>query len=364
LQSIAYDYIHGGDAYDEDGMPVDGLLDFSISINPLGMPQRALDAAIQALEGATIYPDFACRRLVSELAAFENIDRKNIFCSNGASDIIFRLAYALKPAKILVVAPSFADYERAGRAVGAKVIFHKLKQENGFQLQKEIISTVRAYSPDIVFICNPNNPTGILAGLDVVEELAAACDFVGSVLLVDECFMDFVQNAHRYSAKTLLGKYKNLIVLKSFTKIFAMPGLRLGYALCENEALLDRMRFCGPDWAVSNVAQVAGIAALTDGRDYIEKSVLYVQKERERITSAVKPMGFMLYPSSANFIFFQCQWGVDLRDILFKKGILVRDCRNFAMLEHGYFRSAVLTYEKNTCFLEALKEVEISWRNQ
>ena len=149
-----------------------------------------------------------------------------------------------------------------------------------------------------------------------------------------------------------------------------MPGLRLGYALCGDTELLDRMRLCGPDWAVSNIAQDAGIAALKNGREYIEKSCEYLKKERIYVMNELEYAKFTVYPSYANFIFFHCPCDVGLYGELRKKGIIIRDCSNFKGLEQGYYRTAVLTAEKNKLLAEAIldcvqsKVVKTLWQNQ
>ena len=347
---IFYEYAHGGDIYDENGHADKNTIDFSANINPLGMPEGALAAAKNSIARANIYPDSDCRLLCAKLSAFENVDKSNIFCSNGASDILFRLVFAVKPKKILVTAPSFADYERAGRAAGAEVIYYTQKKENDFGLEGDIVDLIRETSPDIVFVCNPNNPTGNLTDLALLQEMAEVC----KLLLVDECFLDFVSHPRGHSAKSLVGKYKNTVVLKAFTKIFAMPGLRLGYAICSSRDLIDRMKFCGPDWAVSNTAQEAGIAALENGHGYIADSREYVKKQREYIVDELKRMGFTVYPAHANFVFFHSPKAV-LRDL---KGIKIRDCSNFKGLEPGYYRTAVLTKEKNKLLIEAIEAIE------
>jgi threonine-phosphate decarboxylase len=356
-----YEYTHGGNIYDENGHTSENIIDFSANINPLGIPEEAIIAATISLAKSNIYPDSNCRLLTSKIAEFEEVDKSNILCSNGASDILFRLVYSMKPKKILVTAPSFADYERAGKAVEAEIIYYNLKKENNFNIDKDIIDNILKASPDIVFICNPNNPTCNLTDIGIIAEIAEACKSANSLLLADECFLDFVFDSHKYSAKFLIDKYKNIVILKAFTKIFAMPGLRLGYAICDDTDLIDRMRFCGADWAVSNIAQEAGIAALANGREYIEKSIIYVNMERKRLIDELINLGLIVYSSYANFIFFHCPQAVDLCGELRKKNIIIRDCSNFKGLEPGYYRTAVLTKEKNELLIKEVKEL---WRNQ
>lgn len=359
-----YEYTHGGNIYDENGCTNPDVIDFSANINPLGIPGEVITAAVWSLKQSNIYPDSDCRLLTLKLAEFENISKDNILCSNGASDILFRLSYAVKPKKILVTAPSFADYERAGKAAGAEIIYYPLKKENVFNINNDITDIILSSSPDIVFICNPNNPTGNLTSMNMLKDIAAACESVNSILLADECFLDFVCGADKYSAKALLDRYKNIVILKAFTKIFAVPGLRLGYAMCGDKILIDRMRFHGADWAVSNIAQTAGIAALENGREYIDRSVGYIDSERKRMMSELAEIGLTVYSSYANFIFFHCSWNIDLFGELLKQNIIIRNCANFKGLEHGYYRTAVLINEKNKLLIKAVKGVKELWQKQ
>ena len=354
VNNIMYEYVHGGDIYDKYGHPKEGILDFSANISPLGMPPAVIRAAEEAVKHANIYPDSACRQLSGALAAFEGVGENNILCANGASDLIFRIAHAIRPQKVMVTAPSFADYERAGSAAQAKIIHYPLREKDSFAIPHSIVSAIPADSPDVVFICNPNNPTGNVTPIAAVQKIAAACHSINAILVIDECFMDFVADAHKYTAKPLLSGYKNIIILKAFTKMFAMPGLRLGYAICANNELLDRLQYIGPDWAVSNIAQAAGLAALAGGKKYIQKTVQYVQQERERMAIALKQLGLTVYPSEANFILFKCNRDINLRDALLVKGIMIRDCSNYVGLGKGYYRTAVLSREKNTQLLNTM----------
>jgi len=359
-----YEYTHGGDIYDKNGIAEKNMLDFSANINPLGIPQEALRTAKNALDRANIYPDSGNRLLISKLSEFEAVATSSILCTNGASDILFRLVFAVKPQRILVAAPSFADYERAGRAAGAEIIYYMLKKENGFNIENDIIDAIHVAAPDIVFLCNPNNPTANLTNAGLIEKIAATCETLNSLLLVDECFLDFVDDAPNYSAKPWLERYKILVVLKAFTKTFAMPGLRLGYALCADLTLLDRLKFCGPDWAVSNVAQEAGIAALENGTSYLETTREYVKNERDYLTRELASIGMTVYPSKTNFIFFHCPYNNNLDGELRQRGIAIRNCANFPGLEPGYFRLAVLTSAKNHMLIQIIKEVMALWQSR
>jgi len=358
-----YEYTHGGNVYGSGGEIREGLIDFSSSINPLGMPEKAVAAAKSSAAHAVIYPDSASSRLASELETHEGVGAGEVLCAAGASDIIFRAVNARKPKKILVTAPAFADYERAGTAAGAATVRYYLDRQRGFGIEEDITGLIHGSEPDIGFVCNPNNPTGSLTDMEMTVKIAGACRSVGALLVIDECFLDFVSGPDEYSAKSMIGLYPDILIVKSLTKVFAMPGLRVGYCICGDKEFLDRMRFCGPDWPLTNISQAAGIAALESGWDHIEKSREYIDAERGYIISELTRIGLTVYPSRINYIFFHCPWDIDLAGDMCKKGVLIRDCANFHGLARGYYRVAVLTGDKNRLLIAAIGEVLNDRRN-
>jgi threonine-phosphate decarboxylase len=265
------------------------------------------------------------------------------------------LAYAIKPRKAVVAAPTFSDYERALKAAGAETRHHRLYEENGFGLTEGMAATIAAERPDLVFVCNPNNPTGCLTSNRVIEGLAKACAGVGCVLVVDECFMDFVPDCRPYTAKGLIGKYPNVVVLKAFTKIFAMPGLRLGYALCADNEVTDKLYFHGPDWGVSAAAQAAGTAALAGCAAYIEKTAAYVEAEKAEMRKAFEGAGLKVFGSAANYLFFKNPHDIDLASELYgKHGICIRSCANYRGLDKRFNRAGILRHEQNGLLINAV----------
>ncbi|MCL2137284.1 MAG: aminotransferase class I/II-fold pyridoxal phosphate-dependent enzyme [Coriobacteriia bacterium] len=350
-----YEYSHGGNAaFEHKGKAV---LDLSANINPLGLPAQVRAAVIDAIAGATSYPDSFSYDLCQAIGGFEQLDADWVFCGNGASDIIFRLPRAVGARSTLLTAPSFSDYERAALSYGSEVVLHPLSRNDGFYIDAGIVDTICQSQADLVFICNPNNPTGVLTDLALLEQVLIACQSIGSTLVVDECFMDFVGNADEYSCKALLHKYQNLVVLKAFTKIFAMPGIRLGYALCANQELRQRLYFHGADWPVSNLAQAAGAAALTDAPAYISATQSFVLEERLRMQAELKRLGFKAFDSRANYVFIQNPYPFDLSVLLDKQGIRIRSCANYHTLDEAYLRIAVSTKENNSLLLHTIASI-------
>jgi threonine-phosphate decarboxylase len=353
--TVMYEYKHGGNAAYEDGKG--SVIDLSANINPLGMPKGVREAIINEIPNCGSYPDSFSRKLREKIGAFENVKPDWIFCGNGASDIIFRLPRAVRAKKAMVTAPTFSDYERAVRSFGAEVVYHTLSADNDFALDGTFIEAVWDKKPDLIIICNPNNPTGNLTKPMVIKEILEYCKKASAWVVVDECFLDFSEKASEYTSKVFLENYSNLVILKAFTKLFALPGIRLGYALSANKKLIENLYFHGADWSVSNVAQAAGIEALSDAENYIEKTVKYISAERWRMEKELAQLGFKVFKAHANYVFFQNLYQFDLSERMDEKGIRIRSCGNYRELDKSFYRMAVSTKENNNNALTAIAEI-------
>lgn len=343
--------IHGGDIegykLEYGGEP----LDFSASCNPLGIPKSVPPAIYDAALRADRYPDPLCRRLRAALSEKIGVPAPYILCGNGAADLIFRLALARKPKKALVTAPTFAEYALALETAGCAALRHTLFEEEGFALTESILGRVTP-ELDMLFICNPNNPTGLTVAPDLLIRILDACEKNGTLLVVDECFNGFLDEPEKHSLKSKLPDYNNLLILDAFTKLYGMAGVRLGYCMTMNGALLDDMRNAGQPWAVSSLAQAAGLAALREDA-YVSEARALVKAERAFLISALNRLNIRVLGGEANYIFFRCEVP-DLAKKLRERGILIRDCGNFAGLTDGYYRIAVRTREENVRLIKAL----------
>jgi|GEM_PF-25255 len=348
-----YSYVHGGNAIFQSDMKI--LMDLSANINPIGFPKVVEEAIKDEIQFCTRYPDNYSTELRKKISEYENIDIESIFCSNGASDIIFRLPQAIKPKKALILAPTFSDYERAIKSFGGEVVYYYLSEESGFQLDQDICATIIEERVDMVFICNPNNPTGVLTSQETIKAILDVTRDRGIYVVVDECFIDFVDNMSYYTAKPFLHEYKNLVILKAFTKIFALPGLRLGYAFSSDPDLIEKLYYHGADWPVSNFAQGAGIAALENAKKFIQDTVKFVTEERAYVTSELSNLGFKVFSSQANYIFFKNPFDYDLKEKLLKHGINIRSCSNFNGLNNSFYRIAVSSRENNRFIISKIK---------
>lgn len=339
-------YAHGGDIYSRRITH-----DFSANINPLGLHESIVSAAADALLRCESYPDPRCRGLTAAISRHERISAEKIVCGNGAADMIYRIVSALKPRTSLLCAPSFSEYEKALTEYGCTVRRHILKHENGFALTRDILGNITA-DTDMLFLCTPNNPTGITTPRELLKDISEKCLETGTFLIVDECFLDFVANGAELSAKPLLNK--NTAILKAFTKIYAMPGMRLGYAIFGDGKTAETVARTGQAWSVSTPAQAAGIAAL-ELRGFAEKTAEIISAERERLIAGLRGLGMEVVPSEANFILFRCD--IPLDDLLIPRGISIRNCENYHGLGLGWFRTAVRLREENELLLAAIREV-------
>jgi len=350
-----YKYSHGGNVIFEKGK--EDYIDLSANINPLGMPTTVTEAIVRAIPDCAVYPDNFSTKLRLKIAEYEGINPDWIICGNGASDIILRLPRAVMAKKVMVTAPTFSDYEKAALSGGAEIIRYMLTPENEFNLDGGFIDAVRNNKPDLVFVCNPNNPTGKLTEPGILKSLLDCCKQMGTLVAIDECFMDFTEYAGLYTTKPSLEKYPNLIIFKAFTKLFTLPGIRLGYAMCADISLINNLYRHGTDWAVSCLAQSAGIAALDNAEEFVKRTVSYVSYERATMEVALTQKGYKVFHSAANYIFFQNPFPYNLCEELDKKGIRIRSCQNYHGLDCSYYRTAVSTQKNNAKLLAEMGNI-------
>lgn len=343
---------HGGDWAGYRAQYGHDALDFSANVSPLGLPQGVANAIAAALPHADRYPDPLCRALRAKLAPHEGIPAESILCGNGAADLIFRLAWAAKPRTALVTAPTFAEYAAALESAGCAMRRHFLQAEVDFAVTDSILASITP-EVDMVFLCQPNNPTGQLTPLPLVERILRRCEACGALLVVDECFLDFLPDCDALTAKALLDS-KNLLILKAFTKLYGMAGVRLGYCLCSDTVLLDKMQAAGQPWAVSSLAQAAGLAAL-DETAYVARVQELIAEQRPVLRDGLRALGLRVLDGSANYLLFQAP--ETLGDALRQRGIVLRSCGNYPGLDGSWYRTAVRTAPENQQLLKALQEV-------
>ncbi|MBQ9521649.1 MAG: aminotransferase class I/II-fold pyridoxal phosphate-dependent enzyme [Oscillospiraceae bacterium] len=345
-------HAHGGDYSGT-------LLDFSVNVSPLGVPDAVRVALSEAVTRADRYPDPLCRDLRAAIGAAENIPPDWILCGNGASDLIYRAALAIRPKHAIVTAPAFSEYEAALSLSDCEITRYPLSAENGFRLDADFLN---AFTPgtNVIFLCQPNNPTGVTIPQALLFRVLEHCRETGCRLILDECFLGFLDCPEQFTLRGKLPDFPNLLLLRAFTKLYGLAGVRLGYALCADAALLEQMRRCGPPWNVSELAQAAGVAALRESA-YVDAVRRLVSRERPKLYADLSALGLRVIPGEANFLLFRSP--APLSDALRERGILVRNCGNFHGLDDTWYRVAVRTEAENRRLIAALREVLCEKRN-
>ena len=338
-------YIHGGDIYSRK---IDH--DFSVNLNPLGMPEAVKKALVENAAEFEKYPDINCLTLKKAVSRHENISRENIVFGNGASDLIYRTVLFLKPKRALLIVPTFSEYEKTLKTVDCKTEYYYTDKENNFETGEDLFQ--KLHGKDIVFVCNPNNPTGMFMRSDILKRVKKICESENIYLFIDECFIDFAEYPEKFKSELTGDK---IIILRAFTKIYAMAGLRLGYIVSGNEQIVRGIENTGQCWSVSVPSQIAGTAAIGE-RDYLKKTAKLISQERDYLMCELRGLGFRVYPSQVNFILFEC--GFDLDERLLKKKILIRSCENYEGLERGFFRIAVRSHDENVVLINTIREVK------
>ena len=333
--------------------------DFSANINPLGMPDAAAQVLQREWKRAESYPEETSRTLCEAIARQWQADEAQLVCTNGASELIYAAVRALKPAAGLILAPAFSEYERALLAADCPVRCFPLRRENGFQAEEGLLTFLEQQpSGSLLFLCNPNNPVGNCMDPKLSERVLRLTARKKIWLAADETFLPFCRDYENISMKRFYRDYGNLLIINAFTKLYAMPGLRLGYGICADREVIRQIRRQLPAWNVSVPAQLAGLAALRE-EDYRERTIGYLDKARACLIEGLKKRDkliYRIYPPCANFIFFEGVPGLDR--LLAGKGFAIRSCENYRRLGPGDYRIAVRTGEENEALLQALDELE------
>jgi len=353
--------VHGGnwrEASLQYGRTPDEILDFSLNVNPLGPPAAVLDCLRRNLKAIQRYPDPDSRSLKEILAGYLGVGAENIMAGNGAMEILHLLMQTLKPRRMLIFEPTFGEYRRVSQISGAEISTVFLNRQDGFRLEPEVVLN-NLSNAELVFLCNPNNPTGHLIPDDSLLEITEICRRLGVFLVVDESFLDFLPEWRRLTLCARAVDADNMLVLRSLTKFFAMPGLRLGVAVA-NPALALALNNVRDPWNVNILAQMAGEVALRD-YDYMESSRALVRQEKDFLSGSLVNLGFNPFPAAANFMLVDIsttgRTAPELVRAAGRRGILIRDCSSFPGLGPGYIRLAVKDRVSNSTLLRALAEI-------
>ena len=342
--------IHGGDIY---GRKV--RYDFSVSVNPSQRPEAVRDAMVAAAERVEAYPDIMQREFREKLAQFERLEPDEIWGGNGASELLMGIAYWLRPKRAALLAPCFYGYRHVLSALGdCQIVEFPLDVTHGFLLSEEFLDWLAVVDVDALFIANPNNPTGRLVAPGLMAQILARCRAAGAAVVLDESFLRTSSGGR--SERRRLAEFPNLYVVDAFTKLFAIPGARAGYVVSAAENIAG-VRSRLPEWNMSSFATSAALACLETmaTTDFVAESVHTIERERRYLTDALRSMGLRVFDSDTNFLLFYSE--TPLARALLTKGILIRDCRNFAGLTAGFYRIAVRARAENEILVAAIAEL-------
>ena len=379
---------HGGNIYKIfREKNIKEILDYSSNINPYGIPESLKKRITENLEILERYPDPDYVELRQKLSNLNKVNLSDIILGNGATEIIFLFMKVINPKKILIVSPTFGEYERAVKATEIsgdtvslsssngdnknienkkiEIEYFELKESDDFKLNIGNLKNQLEKKYDLLIICNPNNPTGKFLKLTQTEEILKECNKYDTKLFIDEAFIEFLADGMKESIINTEENKKNLFVTRAFTKFFAIPGLRLGYGMYFDKELEKKISEKKEPWSVNNIAEMAGLTILDDA-EYIEKTLKWIAEEKIYMYEKLNEIsGIKVYETEVNFItgkidekLFSEGLNVKvLREKMLEQGILIRDASNFKFLDERFFRLAIKDRASNERVIEVMKEI-------
>ncbi|MGD2066283.1 MAG: threonine-phosphate decarboxylase CobD [Candidatus Bathyarchaeota archaeon] len=355
-------YFHGGNVWkisEKYNIPVDQLIDFSISTNPLGVPEKAIEAIRSHLNLIHHYPDPEHEWLLEALAKSAKVNPDNIIVGNGSTELIylFNEVFLENGYEAVIPVPTFSEYKAAIERSGGNMIFLKCDPAKNFMLNLEELENSVTEKTRILFLCNPNSPTGCLYEKSDVLKVVEFAAEKNVLVFVDEDYIDFVDDSKRYSMAEYVNKYNNLFVLRSLTKFYGLAGLRIGFGIGSPE-LVTTLKNVKMPWSVNSLAMYATAEAVKDTA-FIKSSRFLVSKSRKEMQKMLKSIPWLkVYPSETNFLLMEITseelTSTQLAEELAKKGFLIRDCEDFDGLNNKFFRATVRRPEENCKLVEQI----------
>jgi threonine-phosphate decarboxylase len=359
-------YFHGGNVWElseKYNIPLDQIIDFSISTNPLGVPEKAVESIRQHLNLIHHYPDPAHEWLLEALAESANVKPCNVIVGNGSTELIylFNEVFLDEECEAVIPVPSFSEYKAAIERFGGNMIFLKCDSANNFRLNLEELENAVTEQTRIIFLCNPNSPTGCLYKKDDVLEVVKFAADNDVLVFVDEDYIDFVDDSKRYSMADYVNRYNNLFVLRSLTKFFGLAGVRIGFGIGSPD-LVTVLRNVIMPWSVNSLAMFAAAEAVKDTQ-FITESRLLLSKSKRQMLEMLKTVSWLkVYPSETNFLLIEIVkkdlTSAQLAEALAKKGLLIRNCEDFDGLNNKFFRATVRRPEENKKLVQQIKALD------
>ena len=358
---------HGGNINKvarEYGHKPESIIDFSANINFLGPAEFIKEEIQNNISWVKNYPEPQGQGLKTLIASEYDLSKNQIILGNGAVELLYKLTEVLKPKRVMIVDPTFSEYELASRAAGAEILNFKLSSREEFNLTREKLNQlINSFSNiDMLFLCNPNNPTGKLLSQQQINEILSEAVSENVFLVIDEAFIDFLQNKEDYTAIEQLNNNNKLFILRSLTKIYAIPGLRLGFALT-NSNLVKKIEDSRDPWSINYFAQLACKQIFTEIaiRDqYLNETLSKLTKEKGYLYQHLNKIDkFKVYQPVANYIFIDLSnasfSSTELTDCLAEKAVMIRNCNTYNGLDDNYIRVAVKSREDNQLLIKTLK---------
>lgn len=358
-------YFHGGNVWKVSrkyNIPVDQLIDFSISTNPLGAPEKALKNIRKHLKLINHYPDPDHEWLLKTLSKSVEVKPNNIVIGNGSTELIylFNEVFLENEYEAVIPIPSFSEYKAAIERFGGNMTFIKCDASKNFQLNVQELKRSISRKTRIFFLCNPNSPTGVLYKKEDILRLIKFAEKRNILVFLDEDYIDFVDDEKRYSLAEFVNEYNNLFVLRSLTKFYGLAGIRIGFGIGSPDIvnILKKVRM---PWSVNSLAMFATEAAVRD-TEFIKKSRLLISKNRKKMMQLFRSINWLkVYPSETNFLLLEIIQGeltsTQIKEELEKKGFLIRDCKDFDGLNDKFFRVTVRRLKENKKLIHHIKRL-------
>ncbi len=338
------------------GGNADSVIDFSVNVNPLGISPKLVESLKKNLEDIVRYPEIDGETGKNLLSKTLDIHINQIILGNGATELIYLFAKAIKPNKVLIVEPTFTEYRRAFEINGSSIYQFVVSRNKDFNMDiDDLLNEIKFIQPDVLVICNPNNPTGGFIEKEKIKAILETLNKMQSFLFIDESFIDFT---NKDSCKEYISKYP-LFILRSMTKFYAIAGLRLGYGLAHKD-LTAKLNIFKEPWTVNSLA-LQSIPVLLDDKEYKEMTLKWLQEEKDFLFRELTKLNYLkVFKSSSNFFLCMLTDGdaEKLQNYLLEQGIYIRTCEDFYGLSNSYFRIAVRTHDENLMLINILKKLK------
>jgi threonine-phosphate decarboxylase len=356
-------YFHGGNVWElseKYNIPSNQLIDFSISTNPLGVPEKALQNIRQSLNLINHYPDPTHEWLLEALSNSAGVEPNNVVVGNGSTELIYLFAevFLERGYEAVTPVPTFNEYKAATERFGGNTVFVKCDSAKNFQLDFGKLERAISEKTRIVFLCNPNSPTGCLCEkADVLRFIGFAAE-ENVLVFLDEDYIDFVDDSKRYSMAEYVNDHDNLFVLRSLTKFFGLAGARIGFGVA-SPPIVNILKRAKMPWSVNSLAMFGAAEAVKD-IDFIKKSRFLLSRSKKELLEMFRAIPWLkVYPSETNFLLIEIiqvdLTSTQLKEGLAKRGLLIRDCKDFDGLNNRFFRVTVRKPEENKKLIEEIK---------